>query len=71
MESESLSALCNGILWKFNLHKTIVDKDDKRKYTGMDAVAEAIEDGATETCSTIHVVTAEVDVRVLFVYTFH
>lgn len=50
--------------WILNVHPAdlrITTPDGSRKYTGMNAVANAIEDGATETRSTIHVVTAEVD----------
>ena len=39
----------------------ILGADGKPKYRGADVVADAIADGATQTCSTIHVVTTEVD----------
>lgn len=40
---------------------TILDEQGRRKYTGMDAVAKAIQVGEKSTRSTIHLVTAEVD----------
>ena len=39
----------------------ILDKRGKPKYTGDDAVTDAINAGETETCSTIHLVTKEID----------
>lgn len=40
---------------------TVVDAEGRRKYTGMDAVAQAIAAGETHTRSTVHLVTEEVD----------
>lgn len=40
---------------------TILNQQGKRKYTGIDAVAQAISAGEKSTRSTIHLVTAEID----------
>lgn len=56
-----LSAYKHRILNVHPADLTITDDKGRRKYTGMNAVADAIQAGETETRSTIHLVTEEVD----------
>jgi len=56
-----LSAYKHRILNVHPADLTILDDEGRRKYTGMDAVAEAIHAGEKQTRSTIHLVTEEVD----------
>ncbi len=56
-----LSAYKHRILNVHPADLTIMDEKGRRKYTGMDAVADAIQAGERETRSTIHLVTEEVD----------
>lgn len=56
-----LSVYKNRILNVHPADLTVVDERGRRKYTGMDAVAKAIQSGEKQTRSTIHLVTEEMD----------
>lgn len=56
-----LSTYTDRILNVHPADLTVVDDRGARKYTGMDAVAQAIEAGETQTRSTVHLVTRDVD----------